>query len=438
MKYFEQTTKQPVFLASDYVPVGHLPVYFDIETTGLSARSCLIYLIASIEPNESAGEITFRQWFAENPDEEASVIAAFLDSLPENAHLCHFNGANFDIPFVRARADYHGIPWKQNCAPLTNSGFDFYRTLTPLYYCFDMPGQSQKEYEKMTGFDRTDPYDGGQLIEFYRQYVGIARFDKDRSTFLLDSMLCHNREDLYGMYSLLTLFPMLECLRGNFRARENRSLELSSEISDLRLDCLQPSSADFSADCSPLPSEDFFKGCSPLPSEGFSVVRRNDTLVLSRSFSHPVPEPMRRRISRALVPLKQDGERNEVWNVGIDLEISTYELHLSVPILSGTYKYFFSNYKDYFFLPAEGKVVHKSLGESLAREARVRAKREQAYQPLSGEFLPGTETAFSQLFRTRADDLVALSPVPADLSSVDVSVWNTYASHLLERFCKRN
>ena len=58
---------------------GKTPFFFDIETTGLSSLAGYIYLIGCLE--ETPDGWLFRQWFAENADEEVLVLRAFSDAL---------------------------------------------------------------------------------------------------------------------------------------------------------------------------------------------------------------------------------------------------------------------------------------------------------------------------------------------------------------------
>lgn len=51
-------------------------VMFDIETTGFSSRSTYLYLIGAIYRDNK--KLILRQWFAENKQAEAAVLASFL------------------------------------------------------------------------------------------------------------------------------------------------------------------------------------------------------------------------------------------------------------------------------------------------------------------------------------------------------------------------
>lgn len=63
-------------------------------------------------------------------------------------------------------------------------------------------------------------------------------------------------------------------------------------------------------------------------------------------------------------------------------------LTFTVRLYEGTLKHFYSNYRDYYYLIYEDTAVHKSVGEYVAREARVRATASNCYTKKSGLFLP--------------------------------------------------
>lgn len=68
-------------------------------------------------------------------------------------------------------------------------------------------------------------------------------------------------------------------------------------------------------------------------------------------------------------------------------------LSVSIPIYTGTLKHFFPDWKDYFYLPAEGKAIHKSLALFVDKAHREKATKENCFVPLTGRFLPDTDSA---------------------------------------------
>ena len=75
------------------------------------------------------------------------------------------------------------------------------------------------------------------------------------------------------------------------------------------------------------------------------------------------------------------------------------KLTLDIPILQDTLKYFFPDYKNYFYLPLEDRAIHKSVGAYVDKEHREKAKASTCYQKQTGQFLPQFSEEISPSFR---------------------------------------
>ena len=65
----------------------------------------------------------------------------------------------------------------------------------------------QKSIEQFLGVHREDKYNGGQLIDVYREYLHT------HEKFLFDLLILHNADDLRGMPSILPYFQIMQiCL----------------------------------------------------------------------------------------------------------------------------------------------------------------------------------------------------------------------------------
>ena len=102
-------------------------LFFDIETTGFTARSSYLYLIGCAF--YSGGNWYIRQWFAENYDDEEAIINAFFTFALDYQYLIHFNGNNFDLPFVTQKCEQLGIPYTFDYF----EGIDLYRRISHLH-----------------------------------------------------------------------------------------------------------------------------------------------------------------------------------------------------------------------------------------------------------------------------------------------------------------
>ena len=107
-----------------YLPDLNDTMWFDIETTGLSASVSTIYLIGLIVFNE--GNPFLIQLFADDLDSEVLILKKFLEIAATKKTLIHFNGSTFDIPFIEKRCSRHDIP-----CDLTCSSIDIYKEIRP-------------------------------------------------------------------------------------------------------------------------------------------------------------------------------------------------------------------------------------------------------------------------------------------------------------------
>ena len=88
---------------------------------------------------------------------------------------------------------------------------------------------------------------------------------------------------------------------------------------------------------------------------------------------------------------------------GITVSIGEEDKHLlniAVQLFNGELKYFFADYKNYYYLPAEDYAIHKSVGEYVDRKARKQATARTCYQKRSGVFVPQYEPVIAPVFYT--------------------------------------
>ena len=66
------------------------PVFYDIETTGLSRNSTYLYLIGAVGIEDETWN--FYQWMAENASEEETILRIFSQFLQQCDLLISYNG----------------------------------------------------------------------------------------------------------------------------------------------------------------------------------------------------------------------------------------------------------------------------------------------------------------------------------------------------------
>ena len=97
--------------------------------------------------------------------------------------------------------------------------------------------------------------------------------------------------------------------------------------------------------------------------------------------TYPLPKPL---------TLKRDG---------ILFRAEKYDATLQIPIYEGELKYFYSNYKDYYYLPLEDTAIHKSVASYVDKQYRTQAKASNCYSRKTGIFLPQPEIIITPCFK---------------------------------------
>ncbi len=343
--------------------------FFDIETTGFSRSGCFIYLICAGYLEDKTPSLL--QWFCETPEDEPKVITAFLDFIDVAGLLVHFNGSSFDVPFVESRAELFGI--KADLRSIKQA--DMQHRIVPVKAALGLGRCRQKDAEVFLGINREDIYNGGELIEVYKQYLGRSRYDKlthgtplataegsglptlprTPSEALLSLLLLHNAEDVEGLIKISPLYPVTRLMQG------------------------------IEAPCIP----------QLILTENSLIVRYSFKTFISRCFTVSFCKkwPMYLTVSED----------------GVDIAIDTF---------SGTLKHFFSDYRNYYYLPFEDMAIHKSAGSGVDKTRRKNAKPETCYIKKSGTFVPlpqrglpyFAQHAKKSLIFTEADKLSSFSP----------------------------
>jgi len=108
---------------------------------------------------------------------------------------------------------------------------------------------------------------------------------------------------------------------------------------------------------------------------------------------------------------------------------------IRVPLYEGELKYFYENYKDYFYLPEEDMAVHKSVATFVDKQYRERAKAANCYTRKVGTFLPQHSIIMNPSFKTSYKDKVSYFEVTKDFGESDVML-RRYVKHIFEHAMK--
>ena len=161
-------------------------LFIDIETTGLYAKSSSLYLIGCVyyhldEANSCWHSI---QWFATNYEDEENILRSFADFAKSYHYLIHFNGNQFDIPYLERKFEQYHIDFN-----IRNfEGIDIYKRVALCKHFLQLPNCKQTSIEKFLRLNREDKYNGGELIQVYKDYL-INHSEKQEKLLLL-----HNKD----------------------------------------------------------------------------------------------------------------------------------------------------------------------------------------------------------------------------------------------------
>ena len=184
------------------------PVFYDIETTGLSRYSTFLYLIGAVTYENSQWYL--QQWMAEDPREEALVLCEFFGYLEDKTCTIQYNGNRFDQPYLEEKYRSHGY----SSPFLGLSSLDLYQELKPCRHLLKLSRMKQPDLEAFLGLDSRNFCDGGKCVQLYRKYI------KSKDQKLAEIVLGHNREDLFGLGAVFSMLGYKALLSGNYEPSE--------------------------------------------------------------------------------------------------------------------------------------------------------------------------------------------------------------------------
>lgn len=163
-------------------------VFLDLETTGLGTTP--IFLVGTMECSESG--FLFRQYFARDYSEEASILAAISCRLASCRLMITFNGKTFDEPYMKNRSVATGVDY---CSPRAH--LDLLHEARARYRR-DLPNCKLQTLEQMIcGRCREDDIPGSEIPTAYHEFVRSGDASK------IQLILQHNLYDLLTMADLM-------------------------------------------------------------------------------------------------------------------------------------------------------------------------------------------------------------------------------------------
>ncbi len=188
--------------------------FIDTETTGLGGSGTVPFLIgvAKIEN----GSVQMRQFFLPDYNDEAGMLEAFCEELPDDCSLVSYNGLSFDQPALLSRCIVNRIATNLDTLP-------HYDLLFPMRRLFKRRLKDcklQNIEKQILGFERVDDIPGFLIPSCYFDWLSEEKTD------LLNPIVEHNRLDI------LSLVFLAGFLRDIF-AEEGEPLEEIDDIHSL-------------------------------------------------------------------------------------------------------------------------------------------------------------------------------------------------------------
>lgn len=317
-------------------------VYFDIETTGFSADVTALYLIGCIYFKE--GEWQLLQWFAEDNKSEKEALSAFSDFIKDKKYLICYNGTTFDLPYLTKKYEKYSLSFQAYKYKI----IDFYRVFSSYRKFLGLSGLKQKEVEAYLGILREDKYSGGELVEWYAKFLKLRFSDSSEKEEIHKTLILHNSDDLAGLARLTKLYNFIKELETLINSGDE--LEIDCVVDDTTGKIILSTKVDFD-----ILRKDELRG------DGFSCCF--------------IDESTANRI---------------------DLTLDMYETEL---------KLFYKDYKNYYYLPKEDMVIHKSLAAFVDKENKVKASASNCYTRQRGSFIKLPESGFLPVFKADYSDI---------------------------------
>ena len=162
--------------------------FMDIETLGLSNVPIILIGIAEIKGKY----IESNQYLLRNKEEEPALIEAYLSHIDEASVHVTYNGATFDIPFIRNRARRYRI----DCN-LDQTHFDLMYPARNLWKDILPNCKLTTIEEHLFNIKREDDVPGAYIPDYYNTYLVTKNIGP------LVPIIEHNRMDIVSLADFL-------------------------------------------------------------------------------------------------------------------------------------------------------------------------------------------------------------------------------------------
>ncbi len=183
-------------------------------------------------------------------------------------------------------------------------------------------------------------------------------------------LLLHNYEDVIGMLDLLPVLSYCKVING---AYEIKGVETSTYTNYDSESCLE--------------------------------------MIITLQNDYPVPKRVSYQLKNFYITMNKDVTK------------------IRVSIFEGELKFFYSNYKDYYYLPIEDVAIHKSVASFVDKEYREKAKASNCYNRKTSIFLPQYDTIMNPIFKKDYKDKLSYFELTEDFKTSDMML-RKYTEHI--------
>ena len=197
---------------------------------------------------------------------------------------------------------------------------DLYKNISPYKNILKLDNLQQKTIEQFLDINRDDEYDGGKLIKIYKDYI------KKPTGEALNLLLLHNHDDMLGLAKLTVIDAYVKLFSGLAEIKITNAYKNSYSDSDNNLceELIYELITDIN-----LPKKISYGN------DNYYIIANNNTVILK------------------------------------------------VSLIDNKLKYYYDNYKDYYYLPAEDMAIHKSVATYVDKEHRKPATTDTCYSKIN-------------------------------------------------------
>lgn len=340
---------------------------FDIETTGLSASSSFLYLIGCAYYKNNTWHLI--QWLADDMNSEVALLSSFFQLASTYKRLIHFNGSGFDIPYILKKCRHHNLTYVFDSL----ESYDIYKKLLPFKKLLPLKNLKLKTIEEFLNVEQIDCYTGEQLIPIYSNFLGRIQYER-----------------------------LHEAVHNKFNSA-NISRSYKNDISEFEI----PSSKQLQEILLLHNSEDIkglLRVANILYYTNLFQINTKDCTIIENNF---ISDYWKITLNIPFTLSTNVTWQSPISNKYIIISAAGNELTIHIPLIQGELKFFYDNFKDYYYLPKEDMAIHKNVAQFVDKEYRVKAKAFNCYTKQNGTFLPQVSHILTPCFKENLSDKIS-------------------------------